>query len=469
MGYGPAMHRYASSYRVSLGACSLALALAGCSTAASGTGTDALTDGNGTLQETTSGQPGQTEPQPTTTAPNPSSTASDGTTEASTFDPTGDETMGVVSETGTTTDDPMTTDDPSTTEGPSTTDDSSTTDDPSMGTGDMTTGQEGDVDGDLVPDEDDNCPNKPNPMQEDTDSDGAGDACDDDDDDDTIPDEQDNCPLTPNQDQADLDTDGQGDACDGDLDGDQIPNGDDPFPEDGGLPGKVVSYKIYAHTSSTLYTVDVAEPYTEAMVGAFKFSQDGCNHQMTDVAIDRYGVLYGVSFDCGYVIHPQTAQAIRLGSLPTSFNGLTLVPKGILDPNKDVLVGTANNGDWYRLALMNGVFMAQKIGQYGAGYTSAGDAFSIENVGTFGAVNKTGVSGTVIVEVDPATGAVQKELATLAGFSAIYGLAGWQGLILAFSSGGEVFRIHPTSGEVTNLGDKNISWWGAGVGTVIPQ
>jgi hypothetical protein len=190
---------------------------------------------------------------------------------------------------------------------------------------------------------------------------------------------------------------------------------------------------------------------------------------MTDVAIDRYGVLYGVTFDCGYVINPQTGQATKLGSLPTSFNGLTLVPAGVLDPNKDVLVGIANSGQWYRLTLMNGVFTTQLLGQYGPGYTSAGDAFSIEGVGTFGAVNKTGVSGTVIVKVDPATGAVQSELATLGAFSTIYGLAGWEGLILAFNSGGEIIRVDPVTGTVTNLGNKSISWWGAGVGTVLPQ
>ncbi|MEK9928131.1 MAG: thrombospondin type 3 repeat-containing protein, partial [Halieaceae bacterium] len=48
----------------------------------------------------------------------------------------------------------------------------------------------------------------------DTDSDGLGDACDNDDDDDGIGDGPDNCPLIGNTDQLDTDSDGLGDACD---------------------------------------------------------------------------------------------------------------------------------------------------------------------------------------------------------------------------------------------------------------
>ncbi len=66
----------------------------------------------------------------------------------------------------------------------------------------------------------DNCPWVFNPLQENSDTDGQGDACDTDDDDDGTGDTSDNCPLTFNLSQADQDGDGRGDACDFDRDGD---------------------------------------------------------------------------------------------------------------------------------------------------------------------------------------------------------------------------------------------------------
>jgi hypothetical protein len=79
-----------------------------------------------------------------------------------------------------------------------------------------------DDDMDGVPDTEDNCPFEANPLQEDTDQNGVGDACDDDDDGDGVLDVDDNCRLEINPDQEDNDLDGDGDACDDDDDNDGV-------------------------------------------------------------------------------------------------------------------------------------------------------------------------------------------------------------------------------------------------------
>ena len=71
-----------------------------------------------------------------------------------------------------------------------------------------------DIDNDSIVNAIDNCKSVANTNQIDTDNDGFGDACDDDDDGDGILDEDDNCPTFPNPDQEDADNDGIGDVCD---------------------------------------------------------------------------------------------------------------------------------------------------------------------------------------------------------------------------------------------------------------
>jgi hypothetical protein len=74
-----------------------------------------------------------------------------------------------------------------------------------------------DDDADAVPDALDNCRRDANPDQKNADADAFGDVCDPDDDEDGIDDPGDNCAFVANQDQLDTDKDGLGDDCDPDA------------------------------------------------------------------------------------------------------------------------------------------------------------------------------------------------------------------------------------------------------------
>ena len=141
-----------------------------------------------------------------------------------------------------------------------------------------------------------------------------------------------------------------------------------------------------------------------------------------------------------------------------------------LDPDQETLVGVASLGSWHRLDVSNGQVAITQLGQYGAGDTSAGDAYSIDGQGTCGACNKTDVTnGTVIVSSNPTHRNVLTDVATIVGYTTVDGNAGWEGSIFAFNSGGEVMRIDPTKGSYEQLFDTSKVWWGAGVFTVLPQ
>ncbi len=288
-------------------------------------------------------------------------------------------------------------------------------------------------------------------------------------DNDTIPDHADNCPNHYNPDQADLDGDGRGDVCDPDMDGDGVPNEFDPLPRDPTFPGIASADTVYAHTEHKLFRMNV-KTFELFEVGTFSFPDDGRDHSMTDIAIDQHGVIYGITFNALYVCGAQDARCAHLASFSGSFNGLTWLPSGAIGQSEEVLIAIDGLGGWHEVVLDIPALSAtlRQLGSFGEGYYSSGDAFSILGMGTYAAVNKSNVDDCIIVRVDPATGTVLEEIAELTGTRGVWGLAGWTSRVYAFASDGRVLMVNLSTREFVELtAVPGLSWWGAGVRTII--
>lgn len=326
---------------------------------------------------------------------------------------------------------------------------------------------------------------------------------------DGIPDHLDNCPDVYNPDQADMDGDGIGDACDDDRDGDGIPDwdpsrdlyGPDRWPDDPEWPGVAGMDAIYAHTRDHMYLFSVAQERV-LEIGPIHLLRQGPQGnwrpeggvvEVTDLAIDAYGVVYANTFTNLYICNP-VASTERfpcrwIGELPTvagerSFNGLTVLPPGAAGP--DPVLIAMRDTHWFAVDLRSDPLTGTLLGSYSpahnpaTGYNSdtyaSGDAFSIQGVGTFASVHPDGNRFQAhIVEVDPATGRIQRQVGRVpASIPQPYGIAGWSdGRIYVFDASRAVFRYDPAQPEdglvSVNVPGADKVWWGAAVRTLFDE
>ena len=245
--------------------------------------------------------------------------------------------------------------------------------------------------------------------------------------------------------------------------------GDAGDPGDGSVK---FSGAVYAHSSTTLYRLDPTT-YDVILIGDFQDASGAAVVDMTDIALDKTGTMYGVTFNVLYKIDYKAAKptCTQLATLSTSFNGLTVVPAGLIDPTSEVLVGSANDGGWWRIDVVGGASAKlTQLGSYGSGLASSGDAVGIIGDAVFASV--TGLPGhDHIITVDPKTGAMKADLGDT-GVDGLWGVGYWGGVMYGFASSGALYAIDLKTLKSTLIPLKTKpsgGWWGAGVVTSAPR
>jgi hypothetical protein len=218
---------------------------------------------------------------------------------------------------------------------------------------------------------------------------------------------------------------------------------------------------VFAHSSTQLYRL---ENNVFTLIGTFQF--DKAFGQVTDIALDDTGLLFAVTFDDLFQCDKANAKCKWLAALPQQFNGLTFVAKDVVTPGKPALIGIANSGDWNLISVTGTTATIKKLGAYG-GFSSSGDAFSVEGIGTYATV-KSGFGGSdKLVQVNPANGAVLKTVGDT-GVSDLWGVAWSNQVLYGFSDDGKVYSLDIQTGKastIPGLQVPKVSWWGAGVST----
>ena len=207
---------------------------------------------------------------------------------------------------------------------------------------------------------------------------------------------------------------------------------------------------VYLNTASMLYAFDPATA-TASVIGEFRQAQNVVN-DMTDIAIDLSGRMYGVSFDVLYRIDATTAEVTPVGHLGVDdCNGLTFVSDGTLVAvaGTSVMSVDTTTGASSLMAVTS--------------YTSSGDIVGLPDGYLYWSVSGWGSDS--LVRVDPATGGASNLGST--SESSLWGLGYAYGELWAFSASGKAHVLDATDGGVLRTESVAGSWYGATTNPVL--
>lgn len=210
----------------------------------------------------------------------------------------------------------------------------------------------------------------------------------------------------------------------------------------------VATEAVYISTGPTLYSY---EPSTNTATRVGDYADGGVRiTDMTDIAIDLSGHMFGASWATLYSIDATNASCTEVATMDESFNALTFLSDG-------TLIGAA--GDTvYRVDTSTGRTTAVARS---TGFTTSGDIVGLPD----GLLYWTVEGGDRLVVVDPSTG--DATLVGNVGVPALYGVGYTNGLLYGFSSAGRAVTIDPATGTATANQSLPGSWYGATTNPVV--
>jgi hypothetical protein len=212
------------------------------------------------------------------------------------------------------------------------------------------------------------------------------------------------------------------------------------------IPVETAAAPTYVNTANTLYAWD---PDGELEVVADLWAAVGTVPNITDIAIDLDGHIYGCSSSALFRIHAETGETIQIAELDVYLAGLTFVSDGRL-------VG-AGEGVWFIDTTTGALTDLVREGRY----ETSGDIIGLPDGLLYWTVWGEDDDADQLIVIDPDTGQTMHRGDT--GVPRIFGLGYAGGTLYGFTDTATVIAIDPDFGGGTGerpLGTDG-GWWGA--------
>ena len=278
---------------------------------------------------------------------------------------------------------------------------------------------------------------------------------------------------------------------------------------------------IYVHTIDTLFQGDPSKPDLGlTQVGKMDcIGGAGQDTSMTDIAVSATGDLWGISKTNVYKLEiagsvVKCTQTIPLLNPPdVRFYGLTFAPKGVIDPDKEVLIAGNTAGELWQVDTNGALTQRGTLGTVpvndGNGHTYpnsgkqwelSGDLVFLENNGNpagFATVRDCPNPPSTL-DCDPIDTLVELNVPKLktattqsvvkslrgqlvktpgcagadAGYGAVFGITAWKDKVYGFSRAsstlGYALSINNDTGTACVIKSYDAPWSGAGITTIAP-